>query len=344
MFALEQFKFGDIRWLWLIFMIPALAVLYACVFHQKARSLRAFASIAALKHISSSVSRTKQLLKAGLILLSIVFLVLTLMRPWGDPRRETVRKRGRDVVFLLDVSKSMLAGDLSPNRLGRAKIAIQDVLRIMQGDRVGLVVFAGNNALKCPLTHDYDFFLTILEKVSPEDISRGGTNIGDAIRTATRKVFGEKEGKFRDVILITDGEDHDSLPDKAAEEAAKQGIRIHAIGLGSPDGTRIPLPGTRGEYLRYNNEYVRSRLDEKLLREIAATTLGSYIPVRTGNMDLGQLYEKVIATAEKREEQSQRATVWSEWYQSFLLVALAFLIIESLISERRKMPAPPEKH
>lgn len=334
MFAIEQFRFGDIRWLWLIFVVPALALLYAYAFYQKKRALTAFASVHTLKFISSSVSRKRQVLKAGLVLFSIVFLVLTLMRPWGDPRQETVRKKGRDVVFLLDVSKSMLAQDLKPNRLERAKMAIQDVLKIMEGDRVGLVIFSGNNALKCPLTHDYDLFLTILEKVSPDDVSRGGTNLGDAIRTATTRVFGQKEGKYRDIILITDGEDHGSLPKNAADEAAKHGIRIHTVGLGSPDGTRVPIAG--GQYLRYGNEYVRSKLDEKSLREIAATTLGTYIPVATGTMDLGQLYKQVIATAAKREEESRRATIWSEWYQSFLLAALALLVIESLITERRK--------
>lgn len=247
MIALEQFRFGDLRWLWLIFLVPVLGLLYAYAFHQKGRALRAFASHSTLKFLSSSVSRTKQVVKAGLILLSVVFLVLTMMRPWGNPRQETVHKKGRDVVFLLDVSKSMLAQDLKPNRLERAKVAIQDVLKVMKGDRVGLVIFAGNNALKCPLTHDYDFFLTILDKVSLDDVSRGGTNLGDAIRTATRKVFGEKEGKFRDVILITDGEDHGSMPEKAAEEAARHGIRIHTVGLGSPDGTRIPAPGVGGD-------------------------------------------------------------------------------------------------
>jgi Ca-activated chloride channel family protein len=324
------------RWLWFIFLVPALALLYAYAFYQKRRALRAFASIPALNVISSSVSRPKQMVKAGLVLLSMVFIVLTLMRPWGDPRRETLRRRGRDVVFLLDVSRSMLAADLRPNRLDRAKLVIQDVLKIMRGDRVGLIIFAGNNALKCPLTHDYDFFRTVLEKVSPSDVSRGGTQIGDAIRTATRRVFGQKEGKYRDIILITDGEDHNSMPERAAEEAAKHGIRIHTVGLGSPDGTRIPLSDAGGGYLRYSNEYVRSKLNEKSLREIAAATRGNYVPVRTGTMDLGQLYEEVVATAEKKEEQSRRATVWSEWFQSFLLVALALLVVESMIGEVRK--------
>jgi len=331
MFALEQFKFGDMRCLWLIFLVPALALLYAYAFHQKKRALRAFASVSMQKFISFSVSRTKQALKAGLLLLSIVFIVLTLMRPWGDPRQETVRKKGRDVVFLLDVSKSMLARDLKPNRLERAKMAIQDVLKIVKGDRVGLIVFAGNNALKCPLTHDYDFFRTVLQRVSPTDLSRGGTNIGDAVRTATRRVFGQKEGRFRDIILITDGEDHGSMPEKAAEDAAKHGIRIHTVGLGSPGGTRIPVAGAQGHL---------SRLDEKSLREIAAATVGTYIPVRTGSMDLGQLYQQVIATAEKKEEQSRKATIWSEWFQSFLLVAIALLATESMIGERRKAPEP----
>jgi len=329
MFAVEQFKFADMKWLWLIFIVPALGFLYAYAFYQKNRALRAFASMPTLKFISSSVSRPKQIVKGGLLLLSTVFLILTLMRPWGDPRQETVRRRGRDVVFLLDVSKSMLAEDLKPNRLDRAKIAIGDVMKIMTGDRVGLIVFAGNNALKCPLTHDYDFFLTVLERVSPSDVSRGGTNIGDAVRVAIRRVFGQKEGRFRDVILITDGEDHDTLPVNAAEEAAKHGIRIHTVGLGSPDGTRIRIPG---------GEYHTSALNEKLLREIAAATVGTYIPVRTGNMDLGELYRKVIAAAEKKEEQSRKATVWSEWYQSFLLVGVVLLVIESMVGEIRKRP------
>ena len=344
MFAIEQFKFGDMRWLWLIFLAPALGLLYAYAFYQKSRALRAFAAIPTLKVISSSVSRTKQIVKAGLLLLSIVFLVLALMRPWGDPRRETVRRKGRDVVFLLDVSRSMLARDLKPNRLERAKMAIQDVVKIMKGDRVGLVIFAGNNALKCPLTHDYDFFQTVLDKVSPSDVSRGGTSIGAAIKTATRRVFGQKEGKYRDIILITDGEDHDSAPEKAAEEAGKHGIRIHTVGLGSPDGTRIPLPAARGGYVRYKDEYVRSSLNEKSLWEIAAATRGNYVPVRTGSMDLGRLYEQVIASAEKKEEQSRRATVWSEWFQSFLLVALALLVVESMISEVRKRPKSSAKY
>jgi len=276
------------------------------------------------------------MLKAGLILVSIFFLVLAIMRPQGDPVEQKVIKKLLDVIFLLDISKSMLAADIKPNRLERAKIAISDVLDKMEGDRVGLVVFAGTAALKCPLTHDYNFFRTVLDRVSVNDISKGGSLIGDAIRMAVDKMFSGVEGKYKDIILITDGDDQDSFPVEAAEQAARAHVRIHTVGLGDPDGTRIPDPS--GGFIKYNGQVVRSGLNADLLREIAAATPGGvYIPVGTGTMDLGELYRKVIATSEKTEQESKRAKIWQEWYQFFLGIGIVLLSVEWFISERKSV-------
>ncbi len=344
---IEQFHFGNLRALRLtLFLIPVAAAIYLYSFHRKEKALKTFAHIEALKHISTDVNKPKQIWKSSFIITAVLLIIFALMRPQGNPTEEKLHRRGRDVVFLLDVSKSMLAQDLKPNRLERAKMAIKDVLNIMEGDRVGLIIFAGNKALKCPLTLDYYFFKSILDKISPKDLSRGGTNIGDAIRMATEQVFEATEQpkrqatrreSYKDMILITDGEDlADSFPVEAAEFAAKSGIRIHTVGLGDPDGTRVPDINQQGQYLRYNGEVVRSQLDEKLLIKIAAAANGNYIPVRTGTFDLGELYEKAIAPAEKKEHQSRITRRYEEWFQVPLLIAIALITTEMFVSERQK--------
>ncbi len=336
MFGPEHFQFEDVRVVALMFLLPAMFLLYIYLFIKKNKSLAGFARAETLGRISINVSRTKQKVKAGMIIAGIFFTVLALMRPQGDPVEQEVRKRGRDVVFLLDISKSMLAQDLKPNRLERAKIAINDVLDRMEGDRVGLVVFAGQAALKCPLTHDYNFFRTVLNRVSVRDVSRGGSLIGDAIRMAVERMFKGIEGKYKDIIIITDGDDHDSFPVQAAEKAADAQVRVHTVGLGDPDGTRIPLTGGNAGFVTHRNEVVRSGLNADLLREIASVTPGGvYIPVGTGTMDLGELYIKVIAPAAKKEHESKRAKVWQEWYQFFLVFAILLFIGEWFVGEQR---------
>ena len=165
-----------------------------------------------LDRIKISVSPVRRRWKTALALLGIGFIAVGLARPGWNPEAETIERRGRDVVFLLDVSRSMLAEDLAPNRLERAKLAIQDAVEGLQGDRVGLVIFAGHALVKCPLTHDYGFFKLMLEDVSTESISRGGTMIGDAIRKTLEEVFDEQFKQYKDLILITDGEDPHTSP------------------------------------------------------------------------------------------------------------------------------------
>ena len=325
---------------WLI-LIPLAIGLMAYGWYRKKRTLEAFAGTELLLFLSDQFSPAKRWIRAGLLITGLILLVFTLMRPQGNPVTKNVQKRGRDLVFVIDVSRSMLAEDLRPNRIGRAIQLVSEVIDIVEGDRVGLLVFAGSTAIKCPLTLDYNYFKNILTRISPDDVSRGGTHIGDAIRTVADRLFYDQDNKYRDIILITDGEDHESFPVEAAEKAAERGIKIHTIGLGDPDGANIPIRQS-GSYnlLKHENKTVRTKLDEKTLKKIAEITNGVFVPVRTDLVDLAALYQRHIATAEKREAESKQSRIWSELFQFFLGIAIILIAIEYLLGEQRKRAEP----
>jgi Ca-activated chloride channel homolog len=294
-----------------------------------------------LRKINTAVSLKKQILKASLLILAFVSIVIALTEPKWNPQPQQIRHKGRDVVILLDTSRSMLAEDIKPNRLDRSKIAITDLLEVLQGDRVAIVTFAGNATVKCPLTQDYAFVRMALADISTESNSRGGTAIGDAIRKATDEVFDKQSRQYKDLILITDGEDHDSFPVEAAKKAAIEGIRIIAIGLGDDQtGSRIPITGPDGQttFLKYQGHEVWSKLDSDTLREVAAATEGGrYLSVSPGTtMDLGKIYEDMIASAEKRELESTTMMKYDEKFQIFVAFGIVLLIGEALIGERKK--------
>ncbi len=337
---------GNDKALWFLFAVPAfLLPVYIWCFWQKARALRVLASSKMLKKINNSVSFKKQILKALLLLAAFVSVVGALTEPKWNPQAQKIKRQGRDICILLDTSRSMLAEDIKPSRLERSKIAIADLLESLAGDRVAIVTFAGNSTVKCPLTQDYAFVRMALSDISSESTSRGGTVIGDAIRKATQEVFDQKSRQYKDIILITDGEEHEgheSFPVQAAEKAGAEGIRIIAIGLGNEnEGSRIPLTGPNGEktFLKYQGEEVWSRLGGDLLRKIVyATDGGKFLSVGPGTtLDLGQIYESLIASAEKRELESTTMFRYDEKFQIFVALGLLFLICEAFISERRKI-------
>ena len=331
-----MFQFANTDNLIWFALLPLIFGLWIYAQTKKKQSLRLYADLKTHPTLGDQFSPPKQWVRTLLIFGSLILLILTLMRPQGNPVVQTVTKRGRDLVFVIDVSRSMLAEDLGPNRLGKAKQLVSDVVDILEGDRVGLLVFAGSSAIKSPLTLDYNYFKNVLANISSEDINRGGTLIGDAIRTVSERLFYDQDNKYRDVILITDGEDHESFPIVAAEAAAKRGIRIHTIGLGDPDGTSIPIRQA-GTYslLKYQDQTVKTRLDETTLKKIAEITKGVYIPVRTHRVDLADLYRNHIALAEKREAESRQSKVWSELFQFFLGIAIVLLMAEAILGERR---------
>jgi Ca-activated chloride channel family protein len=325
--------------LYLLWLLPVLFGLFLYSANRR-KQLLALLIHPDLQQKLIFVNPVRRRWKAVLLLASFGLLVTGLARPAWNLQQTTITRTGRDVVFVLDVSRSMLAEDLAPNRLERAKLAIADVIETLQGDRVGLLVFAGTAAVKCPLTLDYGFFRMMLDTVSTDSINRGGTMIGDAIRDVLDGMLDKQEKKYRDIVLITDGEDHESFPVEAAKEAAEKGVRLLIIGLGDEnEGKRIPLTDESGRrtFMKYQGREVWSRLDARTLREMAlATPGGRYLNVATGTIDLGEVYMELIGSAEKKELEEETIEKYEEKFQIFLALALLMLGLEALISERRR--------
>ncbi|MBL0926343.1 MAG: VWA domain-containing protein [Phycisphaerales bacterium] len=287
-------------------------------------------------------------IKACLVLSAAALLAGAAARPqWGETQQQ-IRRSGRDVVFVVDVSRSMLATDVKPSRLERAKLWVEDAVAALSGDRAALVAFAGNAVVKCPLTADYSFLRMAVRDLSSDSVTRGGTNLGDAIRLAVRDAF-ERDAqgnllgtRFRDIVLITDGEDQDSLPLQAAEQAGKIGVRIIAIGMGDAgDGARIPVQRDgRGGFLEFEGREVFTRLRPDTLRDLAlATPGGKFFPVATGDIRLDEVLRPLLrdrAPAEAAGASDTAAPRYTERFQWFLLVAILLLIGDVLIHERRR--------
>src|SRR3972149_6017856 len=258
---------GNDKALWLLFAVPvALLPAYVWCFWRKGATLRILADNEMLKKINNSVSMKKQVFKALLLVLAFMSIALALTEPKWNPQPQQIKRQGRDIAILLDTSRSMLAEDIKPNRLERSKIAIGDLLETLQGDRIAIVTFAGNSTVKCPLTQDYAFVRIALADISTESTSRGGTVIGDAVRKATTEVFDRQSREFKDIILITDGEEHEG-----EERFPGQGARIPITG---PDG--------RTTFLMYDGKEVWSKLAGDKLREIVFPTGGKFLAVGQG--------------------------------------------------------------
>lgn len=332
--------FENIGMLYLMWSIPLIIGLYWYAGRKRKESLLRLIEKSLVEKVGVSAAYSRRRWKAAAVVTAMIFIIIAAARPVWNPKPETIKRRGRDVVFILDVSKSMLAQDLKPNRLTRAKLAISDCIDVLKGDRVALVVFAGTAVVKCPLTQDYGFFRMMLDRVNTNSVSRGGTMIGDAIRTALNEVFDDKIKAYKDIILITDGEDHDSFPVEAAKKAGARGVRIIAIGLGDEnEGRRIPITDANGNktFLKYKGKEVWTKLDANTLRKMAnATPGGRYLNVATGSIDLGGVYLKLIANAKKRELKSETIKRYEEKFQIFLSIAIFLLLWEMVVGDRKK--------
>jgi Ca-activated chloride channel family protein len=332
--------FAALGMLHLLWVVPA-AGLLLWLSGRAARA--ALARFTALDARLALLDRRGRLARQLLVLLALLALSVALLRPGWNPQPMVVRQEGRDVVFAVDVSRSMLAEDLAPNRLERAKLAILDALPALQRDRVAVVAFAGEAAVVCPLTRDYGFFRWAVEGLSPASVQAQGTLIGDAIRKIAADVFDPREKRFKDLILISDGEDQGSYPEVAASVAGEQGVRILAIGLGDEArGSRIPVGGSGSQrtYLSANGGEVWTRLQPLILRKTAlATAGGRYLHAATGTFDLGALYRSLIEGEKGRDFGPVEITRYQEKFQLFLLAALLLLAAESLLPERPRRAA-----
>lgn len=259
---------------------------------------------------------------------SLVLSVMALAGPAWEKKRQPVEAEGRDVVFLVDVSQSMLARDLNPNRLVQAQTAIKDTVDLLDGDRAALVAFAGNAVVLSPLTTDYRFLRAAVDELSVYSVDRGGTLLGDALRKTMQFIFPDSEATdcYRDIILITDGEDQESYPVQAAEEVGRKGIRLICIGLGDEStGTRIPVADSSGteRFLIYQGKEVWSRLDSATLRKMAAATPGGkYLNISRGSFDLASIYRDLIGGAEQRRFDAGDFEDYKNEYRFFLFPAL----------------------
>ncbi len=293
--------------------------------------LHRFVSPTMQVRLAEGASTVRRVVKLVLILATLLLGIVALMRPQTPGGTEAIaaRRISADIMVVLDVSRSMLAEDAAPNRLARAKADVAEFVDRVTGHRVGLVAFAGRAAVMSPLTTDYGYFHLVLRGVDDSSVSRGGTRIGEAIRKAVA-TFGANRGVSRVMLLITDGEDHDSYPLDAVEEAVDAGIRIVAIGFGSEAGSEItltdPETGAKRVLVDLDGVVVRSRLDGELLRELALRTEGVYVPAGTSAIDLDAIVEAHVEPLVSDAAARLQRRAPTEHYSWFVLAAIASLV------------------
>lgn len=330
-------RFADPQWLYLFFLIPGLVFFYSRAARRKQRALQQFGNSELLRKLRSSSSSLKRG-KLVVMLLALSFLILALARPQWGTRVQTVKRKGLDILMAIDTSKSMLAEDIKPNRLDRAKYEIAGLIDTLKGDRIGLICFAGTSFTQCPLTLDYGAAKIFLKLIDTRVIPVGGTAIGSAIQQA-RQSFVQGEKKHKVLILLTDGEDHSSQPVEAAEKAAKEGIRIYTVGLGSDAGEPIPLKDENGVHIGYQKDrsgkVVMTRLDQTTLEKIALLTDGKYYHASGAEIELDKVYRD-IADMEKKEFQSKKYVQYEDRFYYFLFPALFLLLLEFFLVDYRK--------
>jgi Ca-activated chloride channel homolog len=337
--------------LWLLAGLAACAFLfwrYRQFETQQRTALARFASLRLLDKLTVSVSPARRRAKQILFVLGVFSLFVALARPQAGYEWQETHRKGLELLFAVDTSKSMLARDVKPDRLSRAKLAVHDLVDKLDGDAVGLVAFAGNAFLQCPMTLDYDAFRESLDAIDTKVIPRGGTDIAAAIREADA-VFKTRTAAEKILVLITDGEDLGGAGIAAAKEAANNGVKIFAVGIGSATGELVPVPSENGgtDFVRdASGQLVRSHLDEATLKQITGATGGLYQPLGQQGEGLQKIYKQGLASFTRHDLNSRQAKVPLEQFHWALLAALGCFIAEMLIGTRRKVreaktaPAP----
>jgi Ca-activated chloride channel family protein len=312
---------------------------YVWAIRRKKKMLARFGDIFLLLKNAPYLSFARQGGKAAVIIAGILFLVMTLSQLQCGTHMEMMRREGIDIVIAIDVSNSMLAEDFKPSRISKARQEVRGILERLQGDRIGLVAFAGEAFIQSPLTLDYSAAEIFLDVIDVGLIPQQGTAIGDAINKA-REAFETKERKHKVMILLTDGEDHQGNAVEAAEKAREEGVKIYPIGIGSPVGEPIPVVNRQGEKVGYkkdnSGEVIVTRLDEVTLQKIALTTGGKYYRASAGEMELDKVYDD-ISKMEKKELEGKLLMQYEDRFQYPLFVAILLIIGEFFISEKRKV-------
>ena len=326
-----MFRFAQPEYLYLLLSLPLLGLLYVYVVRRRAKQIARFGDAALFRELTPEASWSKIRTKYLLITLSVVFLSLAAARPQFGAKLKETKKRGAEIVLVVDVSNSMLTEDFSPSRLERTKYAINRLIDKLSQDRIGLVVFAGDAFVQLPVTADFVSAKNFVSQISPEMISRQGTAIGKALSTAQRS-FSLQSDKSRAIILISDGENHEDDAVAIADQIGKSGTVIHAIGIGTPEGAPINIGG---EMMKdENGNIVVSKLNEEMLKQIAVSTGGSYVRATNQTLGLEQII-KQIRGMEEKEFSSMVFEEYDEQYQYVLALGLFLLLIEFLMLERK---------
>ena len=328
-------RFSSLINFWLLLLLPLLASFFAWALMARRRALVRFARWPLAAKLTRDLSRGRQFWKYALLGFGTLFLILALTGPQFGIKLEMAQRKGVDVMLVLDVSRSMAAEDAKPNRLARAKYQIRQLLDLLEGDRVGLVIFAGKAFVQCPLTTDYGAIDMFLDILGPGSVSAQGTAIGDALRLATRS-FDPDDRQHKAVVLFTDGEDHVGRPLAAARAAAEQGVRVFAVGLGTPDGELIPQVAGGGVSYHKDEQgnYVKTRLDEGGLQAMALETEGDYFRSTLGGIELEAIYNQ-IAQMEQKDIGSSRLTRYEDRFQWPLFAALLCFFAEAFLGDAR---------
>ena len=326
-----MFRFATPGYLYLLLLLPLLAGLYVYAVRSRRRALERFADEAVLPGLMPEASPVRLRLKFVLLCLGLGFIILALARPQFGSKLREVTRQGVEIMLAVDVSNSMLAQDFEPSRLERTKFAIDRLAEQLHEDRIGLIVFAGDAYVQLPITSDYVTARNFARNISPDMVSRQGTALGAAIELASGSFSSGSEGS-RVIILISDGENHEDDAMAAAEAAARQGIKIYTIGIGTPEGAPIRIGG---DFIKdEEGKMVVSKLDEQTLEQIALTTGGGYIRATNRSLGLDEIVQK-IGEVEKKQLTESIFEDFSEQYQYPLAVGLALLLLDFLIPERR---------
>lgn len=332
---MQLFRFANTDYLYLLLLHPVLIAFFIINEFRRRKSLKRLGDSALVGKLIPEISKIRPVIKFLLELTAVTAAVIMLARPQFGSKIEEVKKTGVEVIIALDVSNSMLAEDIQPNRLTRAKQAISKLVDNLENDKIGLIVFAGDAYTQIPITTDYVSAKMFLSTISPDMVPKQGTAIGAAIDLASRS-FSPGEGKSKAIIIITDGENHEDDPVASAEKASKMGIVIHTIGIGSTDGVPVPIgTGGKRDYLKdADGSTVITRLDEDVLKKIAVSANGNYVRASNSNIGLDEIFND-IRKMKKEDLESTMYTEYNDQFQIFTAVALFFLILDIMIMERK---------
>ena len=330
-----MFRFANPDFLYLLLLLPVMVILWIMNNIRRKNALKRLGNQDLVQGLIPELSSIRPNLKMLLDIIAFGFLIIVVARPQFGSKLEEVKKEGVEVIIALDVSNSMLAEDIQPSRLERAKQALTRLIDNLDNDKIGLIVFAGDAYTQIPVTTDYISAKMFLSSITPDIIPRQGTSIGSAINLGV-KSFSPGDDKSKSIIVITDGENHEDDPVEAAAEAAEVGVVVHTIGIGSSDGVPIQMTvNGKKEYLKDDDgNTVITKLDEDILQKTAIAGGGSYVRASNSNLGLEEVYSE-IRKMKQQEMESVMYTEYNDQYQIFAAIALLFLFVDTLIMNRK---------